>query len=291
MVCPLPPDSIRVGLWPVTWELIRRGADVNKFEDPDAGFGGAAGAIDYNGTSLLYAIYHGKTKLVKRLLDLGADVETAGRVNGRREIVMTDKTFPLLLAAEKGKIDCIRLLMAHGANSASRDTRGYTALHGAALRATPEALKVLIQDCGADKAVQSTDGTTPLHVAAGHGKITTMRALLKHGADMNTPTIDGQTPLHFAARNAQWDGIQLLLDRGAKTNIRATDSQLTALDMAQAARKLISDRLWTWGTGRVRDPGDLNNRFRGSRRPPPWGCGYSPSKVSDLDALFDRLGA
>lgn len=44
------------------------------------------------------------------------------------------------------------------------------------------------------------DGSTPLHLAAGAGHVSTVEALINHGADMRTQLNNGQTTLHLAAK-------------------------------------------------------------------------------------------
>lgn len=58
--------------------------------------------------------------------------------------------------------------------------------------------------------------TTPLMLAAAHGHLETVRALLDLGADVNAEDMTGWTALHAAARNGYPDIVRLLLERGAR---------------------------------------------------------------------------
>ena len=56
------------------------------------------------------------------------------------------------------------------------------------------------------------DGKTPLHLAAEHGHVLCVDALLKNGADPLFPSYLGQLPLHSAIQNGFGQCVSLLLD-------------------------------------------------------------------------------
>lgn len=58
-------------------------------------------------------------------------------------------------------------------------------------------------------------GTRLLMLAAAHGHVDTVQALLERKADVNAADITGWTPLHAAAYGGKPEIIRLLLDRGA----------------------------------------------------------------------------
>jgi ankyrin repeat protein len=58
-------------------------------------------------------------------------------------------------------------------------------------------------------------GTRALMVAASHGNMDTVRALLDAGADVNAKDFTGWTALHAAAFNGDPEIVQLLLEHGA----------------------------------------------------------------------------
>jgi len=58
-------------------------------------------------------------------------------------------------------------------------------------------------------------GTRLLTLAAAHGHVETVQALLDRKADVNAADLTGWTPLHAAAYGGKPEIIRLLLDRGA----------------------------------------------------------------------------
>ncbi len=71
---------------------------------------------------------------------------------------------PLLRAAERGKVSCVKLLLSHGGNVKHTDQKGRTALSLAAAQGEKIVAKVLLKH-GADIDVQDQQGSTPLALA------------------------------------------------------------------------------------------------------------------------------
>ena len=55
------------------------------------------------------------------------------------------------------------------------------------------------------------DGATPLHIAARHGQVEAMEALVALGASKEAKTAHGGTPLHSAACNGHVEAIHALV--------------------------------------------------------------------------------
>uniref|UniRef100_A0A8C6VPK0 Ankyrin repeat domain 27 n=1 Tax=Nothobranchius furzeri TaxID=105023 RepID=A0A8C6VPK0_NOTFU len=64
----------------------------------------------------------------------------------------------------------------------------------------------------------NTDGFSPLHVAALHGRSTLAALLVRHGANVNARTNQSATPLHLASQNSHIQVMKFLLECNAKLN-------------------------------------------------------------------------
>ena len=148
---------------------------------------------------LMYAIVLGYPKIVKLLLDAGANPNFKALT--RPLAGPTEFTTPLLQASKSPtSTEIISLLLDHGAN--------------------PN--------------ITTTHGRSPLMNAIALGSIDTIRQLLKHEADINF-VIDYETALSVAVARNDLNIMRLLLENAADPNI--TDkSGVTAL-MYAAARK------------------------------------------------------
>ncbi len=160
---------------------------------------------------------------IKLLLDRGADVNarvcgvqstpekcvgdsTETRTNFTMQWLYEDGATPFLRAAQSGDVTLMKLLLAHGA----------------------------------DPKIATTNGDTPLTVAAGVGwvegvtyesseaeNLEAVKLCLDLGLDPNARDGDGRVPLHGAAHKGRNSVVQLLVDRGAKLDIHDDGSRDT----------------------------------------------------------------
>ena len=161
---------------------------------------------------------------IERLIGHGVDVNLS----------TTDGKTALMLAAQQGRTDLIRMLLDAGATINSTNTRGGTALMYAAVVGDPATVELLLAR-GAAMNVQSSNGWTALMIAAVKGYDELVRLLLRRGADANLRDIYGWTPLMRAAYENRLIVVRsLLASQSAKVNA-SNDSGATALH--QAARR------------------------------------------------------
>ncbi len=81
-------------------------------------------------------------------------------------------------------------------------------------------------------------GWTPLHWAARHGQVSTVKRLLQEGAAIDAREHMGRTPLHVAAMGNHRDTVELLIARGAEINARDrwNVTPLRRMDLLQEVR-------------------------------------------------------
>ena len=113
---------------------------------------------------------------------------------------------------------------------------GFTPLHLAAFFGHPDAVELLLER-GADVNVIARNAqlqVAPLHSAAAGSHPQIVRMLVEHGADVNARQGGGFTALQSAAQNGDEESVELLLERGADPAARNDDGNSPA-DLARAA--------------------------------------------------------
>ena len=126
--------------------------------------------------------------MLKVLLDGGANVKL-GNKNG-----CTAAGAPSQLL---GHAECLRNLLAAGAEKEAKEERGNTPLHLAAQEGRAEVVKVLLS-AGCDMDARDNVQDTPLAHAAKHCHVPVVQQLLAHGANPNAAEDLGNTQLMTA---------------------------------------------------------------------------------------------
>jgi ankyrin repeat protein len=147
---------------------------------------------------------------------------------------------PLQLAAEKGQLQSVQLLLDSGAgpNDPPAHMHGRTALQAAASCEMPnmELVKLLL-DHGAviNAAPAASEGITALQGAAIRGHINIAQMLIENGAEVNAlPALkDGRTAIEGAAEHGRLDMVQMLLNAGATGDVVGNKRFTLAIELAR----------------------------------------------------------
>ncbi|XP_041603638.1 ankycorbin isoform X2 [Vulpes lagopus] len=134
------------------------------------------------------------------------------------------------LAATKGHVECLRVMVTHGVDVTAQDTAGHSALHLAAKNSHHECIRKLLQSKCPAESVDSS-GKTALHYAAAQGCLQAVQVLCEHKSPINLKDLDGNIPLLLAVQNGHSEVCRFLLDHGADVNSRDKSGR-TALMLA-----------------------------------------------------------
>ncbi len=218
--------------------LLKRGAEVDAAPSGErAEDNGISGS-----TPLIGATKYNHPECVKRLLDQHANPNHQNYSG----------ISALMLAAEQGYFECVKLLVQAGADlelaptgmrkfnnkflsksfiftgqrALSMNLCGQTALFCAAKEGRTDIVKYLL-DRGANPRVQNHYGVSAIWIPAQKGMLEVVELLLNagaetHGAPYGNPAdelnITGWTPLYAAMKSQKFDVVKLLLKRGADPN-------------------------------------------------------------------------
>jgi ankyrin repeat protein len=253
--------AARVGAVEAAKILLSAGARVN---EPDTGT---------KATPVLVATVRGHATLTQLLLQHGADANADGAgytalhwaagswetgltgINGIKRPQPSHEWNTFAGLQRPAKLEVVRALLAHGASPNSRmrtpptrigisraigeegvSLKGATPFFVAAMAADVEVMQVLAAN-GADPNLTNEDGTTPLMVASGLGRVIgesfvtdadsvrALRLLLELGSDVNAVNKAGNTALHGAAQVRSNGTVQVLVEHGAELNVKNKNRQ------------------------------------------------------------------
>lgn len=227
------------------------------------------------GTPLLWAAMLGNTEMVKLLQKHGADIRAK---NGQRQMngailaaqfgndetleylleagIPVDETeqrdlSPLIFAAKAGYLNCVKVLVEHGAdvNRAEKD-RGFTPLLGALYMLHFDVADYLIEQ-GADPQHSMQDGGNAISIVTPIGKAEGIEWLVRHDYDLNWQHPEsGTTALMLAIRAGSPLAVKALLDHGADPELK--DKQgLSARDFARRSTDAQIRSLLNVGTDKA----------------------------------------
>ena len=175
--------------------LVAEGTEVNTKDE--AGY-----------TPLHCALCGGHKEIVQFLLGEGADVNAKA----------ADDRTPLCFARTA---EAAVLLIAKGADANARVEYGHTVLHNASNRGDVQIVELLLaHGANANAKAGGADtlwkGWTPLHVACDNGHKAIVETLLAKDVDVNARTDKGDTPMSLAKDSGHRQVVELLIKHAAK---------------------------------------------------------------------------
>lgn len=141
---------------------------------------------------------------------------------GDLDVLDSNRRTPLLWAAWNGRLDCVQLLINHGAGLDHIDLENESALGKACKAGHGECAKVLLE-AGASPNTGNCYRVQPIHYASQQQHYTAiglLDVLLEHGADINARTDSLATPLHFAASSGIAKNVDYLIQHHANLQAR-----------------------------------------------------------------------
>ena len=130
----------------------------------------------------------------------------------------------LHMAAEAGKLDCVKILIEKGLSTEDKQNDGETPLHLASKNNHLASVEYLLK-MKADIEAVDKDQHTPLHLASVCGHIQIAQLLISKGANLEVTDKDGSVPLHFASKNGHLETIIELLDKGSEKEVKDSKGQ------------------------------------------------------------------
>jgi len=140
------------------------------------------------GTPCMCAVKYDEPGTLLALVRRGADVRVQSHETGATA---------LMIAAEEGRLDCVRILLQAGAPVDAATCHGRTALMQGASFGQLRALQHLV-DAGADLGRQDRQGATAVHLACASGHAPVVEYLAAQGADLRLIDRNNLSPADIA---------------------------------------------------------------------------------------------
>ncbi|KAM3718098.1 Kinase D-interacting substrate of [Dirofilaria immitis] len=172
----------------------------------------AGAAVDYadvlGWSPLMWAVYKNHYACAQLLIEFKAHVNL---------IDEEDSLTPLIVAAGRGYVNFVELLINAGAEVNACDKFGSTALIWAARRGYKPIIELLL-NAGAELDAVGMYGATALMMATRGNFISVVKLILSREPNINTVDQNGLSPLAIAAREGYVEIASMYIERGAYVN-------------------------------------------------------------------------
>ncbi|KAI7811583.1 putative ankyrin repeat domain-containing protein 27 [Triplophysa rosa] len=213
------------------------------------------------------------------------DLRISGRLNDPSIVTpfsRDDRGYtPLHIAAICGQSALIDLLVLKGAVVNATDYHALTPLHLSCQKGF-QGVTLLLLHYKANTDAQDINGNTPLHLAGMYGHEDCVKALVYfdlHACRLNVQNDKGDTPLHIAARWGYEGIMEVLLENGASTLIH-NKAKETPMHCA------LNSKILSLLERRRNDSSKMESGFESpSRSPQPSDCSSRRSSVSSVSSL------
>eukprot|EP00066_Takifugu_rubripes_P019016 XP_011608282.1 PREDICTED: uveal autoantigen with coiled-coil domains and ankyrin repeats isoform X1 [Takifugu rubripes] len=159
---------------------------------------------------LMKAVERGEVDKVAAVLSKKGVIPTKLDVEGRSAFH---------LAATRGHLECLNLILGHNVDVTATDASGKNALHLSSRNGHSQCVQKLLQhNCPVGNV--DLQGRTALHDAVMAGCSSSVKLLCDGGTAVNASDFDGRTPLVLATQMCHPHICQLLLERGGDITIR-----------------------------------------------------------------------
>lgn len=181
-------------------------------------------AFSHRSKALIEAARQKHWKIVKMLIETGADVNT----------IDDNHNTPLLAAVGSESLEIVEMLIAAGASLSSKNKDGTTAITTASRLSSPAILKALVQ-AGAD-VIQSVDGKQAIIHAAKEGRLENVKILIEAGANVDVQDIDQNSPLIYASIGGHVAVIECLIKANANVDGQNSFKKTALIKAAELLR-------------------------------------------------------
>ncbi|XP_052217087.1 ankyrin-1-like [Dreissena polymorpha] len=228
--------------------------------------------------AMYMAVQNNEPTTLRQLIDSGADVNEY-----YQDMTLISAKSILHMCCEKGRYDCVKVLLERGANLYIRDTWYQTPLMYCMITQYDDIAALLLQHDPGIVDIGDKYGKSAMHIAVDVGSIDCLKVLLRYGADVNVRNDYGVTPLIHVCGNkslevdVMLEMVRLLVESGADPNLKCYREARTALQCAMIIKHVeVVETLLSAGS----DPNVLDN---GGRCPITTLLWYHRATGNDVD--------